>query len=212
MMHKFKWVLVALACVVAFGTSDTVGQTIELDDQSTDRVGVAVTFTVSVDYPSSRSTVIEAVQFDIAFDPSVLENDTFTEGALTQSWALFDVSTPEQGKLRIAGLTTDSMTCIQAGTHQELVRLDFTVVRGANTRLTIENATDALADFMTRDGQFTSVVPPKNGGGGDGSGSGGGGGCTLNPGAQFDPTLFSVLALFMGVHVVRRLTRRQPLR
>ena len=49
-------------------------------------------------------------------------------------------------------------------------------------------------------------------GDGDGGTSGGGGGCTLNPGARFDPTLISVLALFMGIHFVRRFTRRQSLR
>lgn len=52
---------------------------------------------------------------------------------------------------------------------------------------------------------------------GDGDGDGGttdsgGGGCTLNPGTPFDPTLISILALFMGIHFVRRFTRRQSLR
>ena len=47
---------------------------------------------------------------------------------------------------------------------------------------------------------------------GDTRRSGGGGGCTLNPGAPFDPTLISVLALLMGVHFVRRFARRQSLR
>ena len=41
----------------------------------------------------------------------------------------------------------------------------------------------------------------------DGDG-GGGGGCTLNPSARFDPTLLSVLALFIGIHFVRRFARR----
>ena len=61
-----------------------------------------------------------------------------------------------------------------------------------------------MVDVMTADGD----------GDGDGgtSGGGGGGGCTLNPGAPFDPTLVSVLALFMGIHFVRRFTRRQSLR
>ena len=47
---------------------------------------------------------------------------------------------------------------------------------------------------------------------GDTRRSGGGGGCTLNPGAPFDPTLISVLALLMGVHFVRRFVRRQSVR
>lgn len=47
---------------------------------------------------------------------------------------------------------------------------------------------------------------------GDTRRSGGGGGCTLNPGAPFDPTLLSVLALFMGVYFVRGFARRQSLR
>lgn len=50
------------------------------------------------------------------------------------------------------------------------------------------------------------------GGDSDGDSGGGGGGCTLDPGAQIDPTLLSVLALFMGVYFVRRLARRQLLR
>ena len=47
---------------------------------------------------------------------------------------------------------------------------------------------------------------------GDTRRSGGGGGCTLNPGAPFDPTLISILALLMGVHLVRRFARRQSVR
>ena len=60
---------------------------------------------------------------------------------------------------------------------------------------------------------MVDVAEVDDGGVGDGDRDGGssGGGCTLNPGARFDPTLISVLALFMGVHFVRRFTRRQSL-
>ena len=60
---------------------------------------------------------------------------------------------------------------------------------------------------------MVDVAEVDDGGVGDGDRDGGssGGGCTLNPGVRFDPTLISVLALFMGVHFVRRFTRRQSL-
>ncbi len=54
-----------------------------------------------------------------------------------------------------------------------------------------------MVDVMAADGDGDGD------GDGDTSGDGGGGGCTLNPGARFDPTLISVLALFMGIHFVR---------
>ena len=60
--------------------------------------------------------------------------------------------------------------------------------------------------------EAAEVVEPGDGDGDGGTSGGGGGGCTLNPGAPFDPTLLSVLALFMGIHFVRRFTRRQSLR
>ena len=63
-----------------------------------------------------------------------------------------------------------------------------------------------MVDVMAADGDGDGD------GDGDTSGDGGGGGCTLNPSARFDPTLISVLALFMGIHFVRRFTRRQSLR
>ena len=57
-----------------------------------------------------------------------------------------------------------------------------------------------------------TVYVDVEGAGVDPGGDSGGGGCTLDPGARFDPTLLSVLALFMGVLFVRRFARRQSLR
>ena len=71
---------------------------------------------------------------------------------------------------------------------------------------------DVVVDITVEAAEPVEPVDPGTGDNGDSDGDGGGGGCTLNPGAHFDPTLVSVLALFMGVYFVRRFTRRQSLR
>lgn len=122
----------------------------------------------------------------------VLDNDSDADG---DSLTITDATDGNNGTVDVAtdGASVTYMPNADFAGEDEFM---YTVSDGEGG---MDTAT-VMVDVMAADGD------------GDGGTSGGGGGCTLNPGARFDPTLISVLALFMGVYFVRRFTRRQSLR
>ncbi len=124
-------------------------QGLSLDDRSASE-GETVTFTVSVTNAPSEA---DALGFDVTFDPAVLGFVEFTRGALSQSWTLFDVGTPEAGRIRVGGLTTGA-EIIAAGATGDLARLDFTVLGAGATDLSIEATVDDIRSWAVDGGSF----------------------------------------------------------
>lgn len=137
-------------------------QTLSLDDQTAMAVGDPVTFTLSIDYPSSQSGNITSVTLDINFDQTVLtpvphpskdgEVD-IARGSLVTGWEAFGVSNPQDGVLKVVGLTFTPANAIEPGHMGAIVEIRFTVASMTNDTLTI-TATEP-ANFTTEDGEFT---------------------------------------------------------
>ena len=153
--------LVIVVALSVWGAAITSAQTLSLDDQTAAAVGDNVTFTLSIDYPSSGSGEIQAVTIDVGYDQTVLTYDRHTRGSLVANWPAFDVSNPQDGQLRIAGLTFTAGDGLEPGDSGAVVEIHFTVAAMTDATLTI-SAQDDLADFATQDGQFTFDLPPAN--------------------------------------------------
>ena len=174
------------------------------DGTDTDMGTVMVTVTAPPP-PANNAPVAMDDTADTDEDESVvikvLANDTDADGdTLTVTMA----TEPSDGEAVVAD---DGMTITytpDAGYSGE-DQFMYTVSDG-------EAADTATVYITVEAAEPVEPVDPGTGDNGDSGGDGGGGGCTLNPGAPFDPTLISVLALFMGIHFVRRFTRRQSLR
>lgn len=139
-----------------------LSQTISLNDQAAGQVGDKVTFTLSIDYPSSSPGEIRDVTVDINFDHDVLTYDDHTRGSLVTNFTQFRVSNTQDGILKIVGfMSSVDGNGIQPGDSGAIVELHFTVAAMDNTTLTVDTFTD-LANFTTRDGAFTFEMPPDN--------------------------------------------------
>lgn len=158
---RFVSFLVVFVGLFIWSAVAASSQTLSLDDQTATMVGGEITFTLSIDYPSSESREIQAVTIDVDFDQAVLTYDSHTRGSLVDNWPVFDVSNPQDGQLRVAGLTFTVGDGLQPGDSGAIVQLHFTVTDMANTTLTI-SAQDDLAAFGTRSGQFTFELLPAN--------------------------------------------------
>ena len=166
---RFMSFLAVSVGLSVWGAVVASSQTLSLDDQTAAAVGDRVTFTLSIDYPASESEEIQAVTIDVDFDQTVLTPETLpdadkpahTRGSLVENWQAFDVSNPQEGQLRIAGLTFTAGDGIQPSDSGAIVQLHFTVASMADATLAI-TAHDALADFTVRNGQFTFEFPPAN--------------------------------------------------
>lgn len=169
---RFMSFLAVCVGLSVWGAVVASSQTLSLDDQTAAAVGDRVTFSLSIDYPASESGEIQAVTIDVNFDQTVLTPETLpdadgadkpahTRGSLVENWQAFDVSNPQEGQLRAAGLTFTAGDGIQPGDSGAIVQLHFIVASMADATLAI-TAHDALADFTVRDGQFTFELPPAN--------------------------------------------------
>ena len=163
-VDRFMFLLAILVAVSVGGAGIALSQTLSLDDQSAMAVGEKVTFTLSIDNPSSGA-VINTLGVDIDFDPMVLDLNkgmdgssevgiTYTRGTLGEaSYAFFLlVSNPDSRTIRVGGLNPAGG--VQPGQSGELVQLHFTVASMADTMLTI-TPKDDVASFMLRNGQLT---------------------------------------------------------
>jgi hypothetical protein len=172
------------------------------DGTDTDMGTVTVTVTAPPP-PANNAPVAMDDTADTDEDESVvinvLANDTDADGdTLTVTMA----TEPSDGEAVVAddGMTiTYTPDTGYSGEDQFM----YTVSDG--------EAADTATVYITVEAA-EPVEPVDPGTGDNGDSGGGGGGCTLNPGGRFDPTLVSILALFMGVYFVRRFARRQSLR
>ena len=153
-VDRFMAFLVIAVVLSVWGAAITSAQTLSLDDQTAMTTGEAVTFTLSLDNPSSGQD-IGSLTIDVSFDATVLSYDDHTRGSLVQSWGFFDVNSPESGLLKIAGFNLQG---IPAGTSGAVVELRFIVASEDNDTLMITS----LDGFDTQDGQFTFDLPPAN--------------------------------------------------
>ena len=153
--------LAILVAVSVGGAGIALSQTLSLDDQSAMDTGETVTFTLSIDYPSSQSGEIQAVTINVSFDHTVLTYDSHTRGSLVAGWPVFDVSNPQDGQLTVAGLTFTAGDGLEPGDNGAIVQLQFTVDAMDDSTLTI-TAQDDLATFAIEDGEFTFDLPPAN--------------------------------------------------
>ena len=148
---SFLTVFVVLSAWVA---ATALSQTLSLDDQVAGKIGDVVIFRLSIDYPASRSGTMQAVTINVGFDETILTYDGHARGSLVENWPAFDVNHPEEGQLRIAGLTYTSADGLQPGDSASIVQLRFLVIAMDDATLTISALGD-LATFGTRNGQFT---------------------------------------------------------
>lgn len=146
--------LVVFVALFVWGAATALSQTLSLDDQAAGEIGDSVAFTLSIDYPAGESGEIQAVTVNVGFDEMVLTYDGHTRGSLVENWPAFDVSSPQEGQLRVAGLTYASGDGLQPGDSGAIVQLRFFVNTMEDATLTI-SALDDLATFGTRNGQFT---------------------------------------------------------
>ena len=166
-VDRFMVFLAILVAVSVGGAGIALSQTLSLDDQSAMAVGEEVTFTLSIDNPSSGA-VINTLGVDIDFDPMVLDLNkgmdgssevgiTYTRGTLGEaSYSFFLlVSNPDSRTIRVGGLNPAGG--VQPGQSGELVQLHFTVASMADTMLTI-TPKDDVASFNVQNGQFTFHV------------------------------------------------------
>ena len=128
---------------------------------------------------------------------SVLANDTDADG---DSLTIADATDGNNGSVDIAADGASVTYTPSAGFAGE-DEFMYTVSDGEGGMDTATVLVD-VAEADDGDGDGAAVS------GGDDDG----GGCTLNPGAPFDPTLMALLGLCVGVHLVRRCTRRRSLR
>ena len=174
-VDRFMAFLVIVVALSVWGAGIALSQTLSLDDQSAMAVEDSVTFTLSLDNPSSGGE-IQSLTADVCYDPTVLTYDSNTRGSLIGSiedeegWRLFGVNDTEAGSectgrvLKIAGLAGFDLVDfspipgIPAGASGAVVELHFTVKSEANDTLML----DSLDGFDTRDGEFTFELPPPN--------------------------------------------------
>ena len=158
---KFMSFVVVFVGLSVVGAATALSQTLSLDDQTAEEIGAQVTFTLSIDYPSSESGEIQAITIDVDFDHTVLTYEAHTSGSLVANWALFNVNETQPGQVRVAGLTFTTGDGLEPGDSGAIVQLQFTVDAMDDATLTI-SAQDDLATFGTRNGQFMFELPPAN--------------------------------------------------
>ena len=161
---RFMAFLVVVVALSVWGAATASSQTLSLDDQTAAAVEDSVTFTLTIDNPSSGGAV-GAITIDINFDSTVLSYEGYTAGSLVGGWLFpagaFAVSNPGGGELlKVVGASTEGK--IQPGDSGAIVQLEFTVISMDNAMLTISAAADDVASFTLRNGQFTFELPPAN--------------------------------------------------
>ena len=157
---RFMAFLVVVVALSVCGAGIALSQTLSLDDQTATMVGDSVTFTLTIDNPSSGSA-INALQVGINFDSMVLEYDSHTSGSLGEAsyGALLLVSNSEDGLVQVGGL--NPVGGVQPGESGEIVQLHFTVASMAGAMLTMTPEA-GVASFNVQNGQFTFELPPAN--------------------------------------------------
>jgi len=153
-LGRLRSFLVVFVALSVWGAATALSQTLSLDDQAAAQIGDAVTFTLAIDYPSGQSGEISAITIDVDFDPAVLTYDASTRGSLVGNWPVFVVSSPQQGQVRVAGLTYSPGDGIQPSDSGAIVLLRFVVNATADALLTI-SPQDDVAAFAIRNGRFT---------------------------------------------------------
>lgn len=92
--------------------------------------------TVQLPIEVAGAAKVGALQFDLVYDPQVVQADTVTRGALGGN-ALLDFNSSVPGRLRVGIVTTDGL---QGDGVLANVNFKITGRAGANSALTVENA------------------------------------------------------------------------
>jgi len=129
-----------------------LGAALEIDDQS-GGLGSQVVFTVSV---NNAPNEVDSLGADIGFNDSALEyvSGDFT-GTLLEGWTVKQLTNPEAGVLRLGGLTVGAP--IAAGSSGNLVKITFNVIGEWGCKVPLSALKDDIADWVTKDGQFTYI-------------------------------------------------------
>ena len=130
--YKFFIALVCLLAAFAFvATIHASAMTLRVATLDGEEGG-----TVQVPLQVSGATNLGALQFDVRYDPQVLQIANVTRGALAGN-GLVDSNASESGKLRIGVVTTDALNG-----DGVIANANFKIIgrAGTNSALTIENA------------------------------------------------------------------------
>jgi hypothetical protein len=130
--HKFWCTLVCLVIGLTFSASaDASALTLRVATLDGNEGGP-----IQVPLQVNGATNVGALQFDLLYDPQVLQVDTVTGGPLAGN-ALVDSNSTEKGRLRIGLATTDGLKG-----DGVFVQANFKIIghAGSSSSLTIENA------------------------------------------------------------------------
>ncbi len=133
-MKTYKFFIALLCLLAAFAFVATIhasAMTLRVATLDAEEGG-----TVQVPLNINGATNLGALQFNVRYDPQVLQIDTVTRGALVAN-GLVDSNASESGKLRVGVVTTDAMNG-----DGVIANANFKVIGRAGTSsvLTIENA------------------------------------------------------------------------
>jgi hypothetical protein len=108
--------------------------------------GPGATMTITVRMQGAASAV-DALGFEVAFDPALLTYTGFTRGSLVADFAFFDAVVPgdDPNVVRVGGFTTGS--AIPAGASGDVIYLEFTVNQcdqGSSYSLELQDLKDDL--------------------------------------------------------------------
>ena len=144
-------ILFLLAGLLSFGNwASASAADLNLDDQPCAAVGNSVTFTVTVDNAPNQ---VAALGFDVTYDNTILQFDSYEGGALVANFDFFKAAHPDN-LIRVGGFEAGADN-IPAGATGTLVFLTFTVLAEGSTDLVFLNLKDDMKEgWTTDDGTF----------------------------------------------------------
>lgn len=132
-----------------------VAENIEINDK-TGNTGDTITFNLSI---NNAPKDIRGLQFNIKYDTNVLTFKNAKNDKLASGFTTFEVIDKSPGVLEVIGIIlnfgSDNPAAIPSGTSGDLAELTFSVNTCNDSNLEITNLVGEVADFSTKDGQFT---------------------------------------------------------
>ncbi|MBF0450236.1 MAG: hypothetical protein HQK75_06005 [Candidatus Magnetomorum sp.] len=126
-------------------------ENLELNDTSAD-IGQMVVFELSL---NNAPNVVSALGFDIEFNPEILAYQSYEQGTLIKNRCdFFNVTTPEQGKLRIGGVISTSDHKIQVDESGVFMLVTFKVLKNSNDLITLIDLKDDIKNWSVKNGIF----------------------------------------------------------
>jgi len=124
-------------------------------------IGEEITITITV---SNTANQVNAMGFDILFDPDVLLYTKYSPGPLTENYSYLNVSTIGNNRIRFGALESTPSKCIQINDNGEILSLNFFVISSvSSSTIQILSPKDDISQWDLQNGLFqTSDTIPSN--------------------------------------------------